>query len=340
MAPIGRLQRDDIGLVNPGPHIAGLMLYIDAEGATCTRRCLTTGDFCPPSGLMIPNAMVAVPAGSVRVLFTSPEDTKVVTTISACNLQLRTGNKSGTEHIQEEGAARRCLSDGTWGKDREGIEHLDAERSGRPGGLEISLRWRWPNPAQMLVVGTYTPEVDIRPIEALPPTTPFTDHWTATGAPLTSALYLRCASFPYYGRTGDGDRCRCLRLNGGHENSRRVRREIVRKASGSATAVSSANIRTLCAREIHGLLKEIFVHLLDVESLYNPTTSAVTDHQEREVIAVDDAGINTAISWLKCSGIERVMKLLMWPPMTIVFRQGYRRQHRRHRVISWQMRGN
>jgi hypothetical protein len=43
---------------------------------------------------------------------------------------------------------------------------------------------------------------------------------------------------------------------------------------------------------------------------------------------------------LKCSGIERVVKLLMWPPMTIVFRQGYRRQHSHRRVISWQMGGN
>src|SRR5271163_1802810 len=63
------------------------MVYIDAEGATCTRSCLTTGDFCSASGLMIPTEMVAVPAPRLTVLCTSPEEMKVVATSApaTCN---------------------------------------------------------------------------------------------------------------------------------------------------------------------------------------------------------------------------------------------------------------
>jgi hypothetical protein len=68
------------------------MVYIDAEGATYKGSCLTTGDFCPASGLMIPTAMVAVPAGRLTVLRTSPEETRVVATSApaACNCVLAT----------------------------------------------------------------------------------------------------------------------------------------------------------------------------------------------------------------------------------------------------------
>jgi hypothetical protein len=50
-----------------------------------------------------------------------------------------------------------------------------------------------------------------------------------------------------------------------------------------------------------------------------------------------NAGINTAMSSLKCSEIERGVKLLMWPPITIVFREGFD-DNTDHRAISWEMR--
>jgi hypothetical protein len=62
----------------PSPKIgfvrgfAGLIIFIDAEGAIRTGSCLTTGNFYPASGLMIPTEMVAVPAERVTVCHRYP----------------------------------------------------------------------------------------------------------------------------------------------------------------------------------------------------------------------------------------------------------------------------
>jgi hypothetical protein len=93
--PKGRTKKRAINLESQSN--AGLV-YIDAGGATCTGSCLTTGDFCAASGLMIPTTMVVVPAGRLMVLCTSPGETKAVATSApaTCNCVLATKPEPST----------------------------------------------------------------------------------------------------------------------------------------------------------------------------------------------------------------------------------------------------
>jgi hypothetical protein len=55
---------------------------------------------------------------------------------------------------------------------------------------DISIEW----PANIVVAGEYDPEVEIKPVEPVPPTKPLTDHTTLLATPFTAALY--CAWLP------------------------------------------------------------------------------------------------------------------------------------------------
>jgi hypothetical protein len=54
------------------------------------------------------------------------------------------------------------------------------------------------------------------------------------------------------------------------------------------TADLTGNHRGARPEEDPGLLEELLVHLLDVQSLLNPAANAVADHQARELVAIDE----------------------------------------------------
>jgi hypothetical protein len=67
---------------------------------------------------------------------------------------------------------------------------------GVPVVAPIVTEW----PAMIVDTGVYMPEVDMGPVEAVPPTTPLTDHTAGVGTPATRALY--CALPPNLIRSG------------------------------------------------------------------------------------------------------------------------------------------
>ena len=136
----------------------------------------------------------------MMVLCNSPEEIKVVSTSAPATSNWDVGMKPEPITMSVNAVLVTVWvtdPDSKTGSKFRSLTLNEAEDA--PGVLVVApMVTEWP--AMIVDTGVYMPEVDMGPVEAVPPTTPLTDHTAGVGTPATRALY--CAFTPNLIRSG------------------------------------------------------------------------------------------------------------------------------------------